>query len=627
MSSASGFVTSSLPVYQNAIKNILFRVATLLIQLTIYKFFSFLAFKSNAYTSFLMFNEDHIQKFLFVLSRGLTRRSLLVLAFAVLFAFGNLYDTLLWALDSPGYVTKSTLVAASSVTNHLLANPPYIVFMSDPTQNPSSLDVDQALAGNLFTQGFNFTLPKPVPPGARDIVRTNQTLSQAGPRIWLDDAGFSVGVDQMITVAGTTVCPNTTVNANLQVWNCKVNNTDALIMLKGQAAQPQIWWDASPFAEDHFLAPDRHDNPWVSLGTGGDTAAMKQVFTVTKENRRHTFLQTVIKVTMLALYPASFDNIEITNIVRRLFSDDPQQALTPDIKKIADIVIGAQTNQTSLSIGFSTQEDYSVSSSRIELLNIMNSFPDTERLYTSLRLIYTNITLIRSETLPNPVTQFGSSPCPNFSTNLATGGTVRSNDCYKSIGNQTDSRFLGQLDASAVLILTEVLGDGRQSTFAAALNQTGVDWYKHNAPHIDDLLIARGLILGGDRAAVPLAVQIREPAISYLQLLLVLLAATLGIAVMVVIVVCESTGYYKNSFLAAVCATMHIDGRVGATTCDHVGYLHNPPEINLVTAHQHVVLSTSGRVFTTIVEGDEKGVSGSESYELLPNRTQAAIGW
>src|SRR5258705_15608 len=135
---SSPFVTSSLPVYQNAIKNILFRVATLLIQLSIYKFFSFLAFKSNAYTSFLMFNEDHIQKLLYVLSRGLSRRSLLVLTFAVLFAFGNLYDTLLWALDSPGYVPKSTLVTASSVTNQLLANPAYIVFMSEPMQNLSS---------------------------------------------------------------------------------------------------------------------------------------------------------------------------------------------------------------------------------------------------------------------------------------------------------------------------------------------------------------------------------------------------------------------------------------------------------------------------------------------------------
>ena len=185
------FFASSLPVYQNYIlKNILFRVATLLIQLTIYKLFSFLAFKFNAYTSFLMFNEDHVQKLLFVLSRGITRHGLLVLAFAVFFGFGNLYDTLLWALDSPGYITKSTLVTASSAADQLLANPTYLVLMSDPTKNPASLDVDQAVAGNLFVQGFNFTLPEPVKPGARDVVLTNQTLSDTGPRIWLDDARF-----------------------------------------------------------------------------------------------------------------------------------------------------------------------------------------------------------------------------------------------------------------------------------------------------------------------------------------------------------------------------------------------------------------------------------------------------
>jgi len=610
----SSIATSSLPVYQNYIKNILFRVATLLIQLTVYKLFSFLAFKSNAYTSFLMFKEDHIQRLLFVLSRGLTRQSLLVLAFAVFFAFTNLYDTLLWALDSPGYLTRSTLVTASSVTNQLLANPAYIVYMSDPTENLTSLDVDQALTGNLFVQGFNFTLPKPVQPGARDIVPTNQTLDYTGPRIWLDDAGFSVGVDQMITVttSKSNPCPIRAVNANLQVWRCNVNNTDALTLLNGQAGLPQIWWANSPSEEDHYLRPDRHDNLWTSLGTGGNTAVMKQVFTVTKENRRHTFLQTVVKVTMITLPPTPFNDTEITDIVRRTFSDDSRQPLTPEVKALADIVISAQANETSLTLGFSSKEDYSVSSGRIEFLKIVNTILLDDYLYTSLRVIFTNITLIRSETLPNPVIPYGSS-CPNFFTNLATGGRVHSNDCYKSIGSQTNAHFLGQLDASAVFILTDVLGDGTTSTSAAALNQTGLDWLVRNTPHIDDLLIARGLILGGDRAAVPLAVQVREAAISYLQLLLLVLSAALAIAAMVLVIMRESTGYYKNSFFAAVCATTHIDGRDGATTCTQAGYLRTPPEIKLETMHQHMVMSASGRVFTTVVEGNEKVISDEES--------------
>ena len=605
---SSSFATSLLPVYQNYIKNILFRVATLLIQLSVLKLFSFLAFKSNAYTSFLMFSEDHVQKLLFVLSRGLTRHSLLVLAFAVFFGFGNLYDTLLWALDSPGYIIKSTLVPASSAMNQLLANPAYIVFMSDPTGSPASLNIDQAVTGNLFVQGFNFTLPEPVQPGPRDVVSTNQTLAETGPRIWLDDAGFSVGVDDLINVTPSIVCPVITVNATFQAWKCEVNNTDALITLNNQAARPQIWWDNS---KDNFLNPDRRDNPWTSLGTGGDTAVMKQVFTVTKGNRRHTFLQTVIKVTMITLYPIPFNDFEITDIIRRMFSDDSRQPLTPEIKTVADIFIGAQNNQTSLTFGFSQQHAYSVTSGRIELLNVVNPFFQTERLFTSLRLIFTNITLIRSETLPNPVIPYGSA-CPNFFVNVATGGNVRFNDCYKSVGNQTNPHFLGQLDASAVFILSDVLGDGKKSVSAAAFNQTGLDWCVRNAPHIDDLLIARGLILGGDRTAVPLAVQMREPAISYLQLLLLLLSAALAIAAVVLITLSESTGYYTNSFLAAVCATMHIDGRDGATTCAQAGYLHKPPEIKLVSAHQHVVISTSGRVFTTVVDGYEKVVNGDD---------------
>jgi len=626
----SFFVTSSLPVYQNYIKNILFRIATLLIQLTIYKLFSFLASKSNAYTSFLMFNEDHVQKLLFVLSRGITRRSLLVLAFAVFFGFGNLYDTLLWALDSPGYVTKSILVTASSATDQLLANPTYIVLMSDPTKNPASLDVDQAVAGNLFVQGFNFTLPEPVTPGARDVVLTNQTLSDTvGPRIWLDDTGFSVGLDRLMTVTPSTICYVMTKNANLQIWNCKVTNTDALWLHNADAARPQIWWDNSSEG-GHYLRPNRHDNPWASLSTGGNTAAMKQVFTVTKENRRHTFLQTVNKVTMFTIYPTPFDDVEITDIVRRVYSNDSSQPLTPAFKAIADVVIGAQANQTSLTMGTSQQGPYSVSSSRIELLNVVNSYLGPQLLFTALRLISTDITLIRSETLPNPVIPYDPADCQNFFTNIATGGKVHSSDC--AIDNQTDARFLGQLDTSAVFILTDVLGDGSKSTSAMVLNQTGLDWYLRNRPHIDDLLIARGLILGGDRAAVPLAVQVREPAISYLQLIL-LLFAVLAFVVMMVVMVGESTGYYKNSFFAAVCATMHIDGRDGGSgarpSCIHARYLYKPPEIELVSADEHVVISTSGRVFTTVGNRDGRVVSDDElsSQALEPLIAQGGQSW
>jgi hypothetical protein len=381
-------------------------------------------------------------------------------------------------------------------------------------------------------------------------------------------------------------------------------------MTIGQAAKPQIWWDDSPFAENHFLSPDRRDNPWTSLGVGGDTAVMKQVFTVTKENRRHTFLQTVLKVTMVTPYPTPFNDSEITDIIRRFLSDDPRQPLTPEIKVAADVVISAQNNQTSLTFGFSQQEAYSVTSGRIEFLNVMNVYFSTEHLFSSLRLIFTNITLIRSETLPNPIMPYEPSVCPSFFSNIATGGKVRFNDCYMSIGNQTNAHFLGQLDTSAVFILTNVLGDGKKSTSAAALNQTGFDWYLRNAPHIDDLLIARGLILGGDSAAVPLAMQMREPAISYQQLFLLLLSAALAIVAMVLITLSKSMGYYTNSFLAAVCATLHIDGRNEATTCTNAGYLHKLPEIKLVTTHQHVVISISDRVFTTVVEGNEKVVSG-----------------
>src|SRR6266446_3381219 len=96
------FIVSRFPVLQNAIKNLLFRGATIILTFVLYRFFSFLAFRKGDYTSFLMFAENHIQKLLFALSRKFTRQAFLVTLFAGLTFAAGFYDTLLWVVDSPG---------------------------------------------------------------------------------------------------------------------------------------------------------------------------------------------------------------------------------------------------------------------------------------------------------------------------------------------------------------------------------------------------------------------------------------------------------------------------------------------------------------------------------------------
>lgn len=528
----------------------------------------------------------------FVVSRGFTRQAIMVLIFTASFAAAGFYDTFLWALDSPGFVIKSAMVDASSVTRELLANPAYIVFLSDASV--STINIEEAIGANLYKSGFNFTLPGLVSAGAREVVSTNQSLKDAGPRIWLDDDGFSVGVDQSVMITTDYLCPTRTLDENHQMWLCSVNNTEAQALLQWPTGMPDIWWDN---VQSEFLTPNHRDNPWQSLGTGGDTAVMKQIFTVTKGKRRHTFMETAFKVSMLTLFPTPFDNAEIVDILRRTWSNNASQPITPQLQASIDIVISAQANQTSLTRGWFFQEKYSVLASSIELLNVLNA-ATSDRVCSVLRITSTNITLIRSETLPEPVVPFAS--CHLFFTNLATGGRVRSSTCAKSIGNQTGARFLGQLDSSSMLILTGSIGDGTTSTSAAALNQTGLDWFTHNEDRLDQFITSRGFILGGNAATVQVEVKHNEAAISYLQLILVIIPALLAFAAWI-LTTREPTGYYGSSFLAAVCATTHI---AGESTYQQVGYVRVPPELRLRSKGQHVFIETPSGVLVN-VEADQ----------------------
>ncbi|KAH7190671.1 hypothetical protein BKA60DRAFT_585850 [Fusarium oxysporum] len=82
--STSSFIKSSIPLYHNAVKSIIFKCAELLMGIFIFKLFALIAAQSNQFTSYLMFTEDYIQRTLYVTSRGLSRAGLVVLAFSLL---------------------------------------------------------------------------------------------------------------------------------------------------------------------------------------------------------------------------------------------------------------------------------------------------------------------------------------------------------------------------------------------------------------------------------------------------------------------------------------------------------------------------------------------------------------
>ena len=589
------FLVSRFPVHQNAIKNILFRGATIVLTFVIYQLFTFLAFRQRDYTSYLMFAEDLIQKFLFSLSRKFNRQTVLVAAFAALTFAAGFYDTLLWAVDSPGYVIKSKTVNAEALAKQVVATPAYITFISNPERDLNKIDIQNIFGANLYSPGLNFTLPGIVDAGTPQPISPLKPLSPAvSPRIWLDSTGFAVGLDDTIMfvpdmiTTGTFCLPSNVPPANAttpvaaQVWKCPLRNTDASQIFEQPLGQPQYWWDSNTTSD--YLRPSRADNPWVALRIGGDTALMKQIFTVTKALRRHTFLQTTFKTAMISYAPEVFSDADVTDFINRLWGN-PDRVIIPAVQSLVDTVLQAQNNKTSLTFGTLRQEDEgTVVSYSTEYLYIINSVGGNP-IYAAMRFASTVITLVDSETLlkePVPL-----AACNGSATNIGTGGVVRSMTCVPDEPGSTTvapSRFLGQLDTTSMAIINDILGDGTQGSSAIALNQTGVDWYNTRAQDIENLLTSRSLILNGRGSKVAVDVQTTEAAISYLQLLLMVLPMFLALIVWGVRFG-KPMGYYENSFLAAVFATAHVND-----TKSKVGYMRHPPEVVLKTNGGRVTL-------------------------------------
>jgi len=269
--------------------------------------------------------------------------------------------------------------------------------------------------------------------------------------------------------------------------------------------------------------------------------------------------------------------------LQRTWSLSSDHPIGTDIQTLTEYILYTQGNQTSATFGAFIQQPYTSLCATAEYFNVVNPIT-SQKYYSALRITSTNITLIRSETLSEAPTPL---PCNVFSTNILTGGQIRGSTCATSI-DVIKASFVTQLDSSAVMILNDVLGDGSASIRAVALNQTGWDWYVNKYKHINDVLTSRALILGGNRSAVHVEVKHVEAALSYLQLLLVLLPLFLVSGGVLVVLRAEPMSYYNSSLLAAVCTTTHLTTK----ECGKVGYLHKPPEITLRKRGSHVLLST-----------------------------------
>ncbi|KAF8986313.1 hypothetical protein BDQ17DRAFT_1335638 [Cyathus striatus] len=463
-----------------------------------------------------------------------------------------------------------------TVSDKLLESPGYIITVSDPPENLNAIDIAQTVSANLFNPGSNLSLPGVYSPGPKEALPPHNPCLR--PSEWILSR---IGRHMAFTRQFPALRVSNIDNNHLR-WNCSISNTDAVALWARPAGNPRVWWDSRQVTPDD-MTPDLKENAWYSLGRYGDTAAMKQVFTVTKDNRRHTFLESVMKVSMLTYFPP-FQNNDVIDLIRRIWDDDPTFPVSSNPDSVAQVI-------NAFSLGYLTQQDYGVHAFSMDVLNIANT--STTPPFANFRIITSNITLIRSETIDTSPVSFASCPSGPY-VNLAYGGRVRSTTCDTSGVPRNDSLsgFLGQFDTSSVLMFTNALGDGSTNSSNGAFSTTGLNWYDLHVNDIDNALLSRAFVLGGDPSNTQVLANTLESALSYLQLILICVPALFAVFAWLLMSGTNRKSYYKSSFLSAVCTTTHItDGK-----CVRVEYLRNPPEIELrVSRNEHVVVGTPGR--------------------------------
>ncbi|RSM18147.1 hypothetical protein CDV31_003069 [Fusarium ambrosium] len=545
-----------------------------------------------------MFAEDYIQRWLFLSSRGLSRASLVVLGFSILNVAASLYGTLLWALDSPGYVFGKSDIMAAEYGELRNKNPPYIVQLHLGSDNLEEINatLSQAVGSELFQPGLNYTLTGEVRRGIPEIT-TPTRHDDVGARIWLDDEGFSVSADtyamlpESATIDGQAFPNCIYFGGGSGAWNCTFNSTFSQSIINTVIGLPEVHWDdkSDLNLDSRYVKPNRVDNIWASFGAGGGSVAMMQVFTVTKGTRRHTFVESVLRVTMLTSPGAPFSEKDVDNLVRRTWSTNETERKNPLIDKIVNGMMSAQDESLSYQFGANSaaNSNLTVLQSSWGYLTVVGS--GGKDIYSLVSITSTNITLIRSETISKAPSPLEKCDQGSFQ-NEAFGGKVTQSDCAASVNENTRSNmFFGQVDTAAVLIAYG-LGNGRSNVSSESLDEKVLSWTENMSETLERLLVARAYIVSVNPALVTISVQKLMVAMSYLQLLLSILAAVLAGAAWLALSFLADT-YWSNTFLASV---MHTTLQWGGKK-PRPGYVHNPPNVEVQKAGNGDFIAVAGR--------------------------------
>ncbi|KAH7233743.1 uncharacterized protein BKA55DRAFT_579913 [Fusarium redolens] len=587
--STSPFIASSIPLLHIAVKSILFKFAEVFMALFVYKLFSLLAALSNQFTSYLMFAEDYIQRWHFLSSSGISRASFIVLLFTILSTLASLYGTLLWALDAPGYIFKTSNVTVAQYETWRNQDAPYIIQLHlDPsTLQRTEETLAQIVGSELFKPGLNYTLTGEVRRGSPEI--TTPTRSHdVGARIWLDEDGFSVSPDSLAPYPQSAAdngeeFPYKCIHfgGGSAHWNCTYRSwrfvEDIIDKVVGE---PEIHWDDQSDInfDSRYIAPNRADNVWSSWGRGGGSTAMMQVFTVTKGTRRHTFVAYVSRATISGLSLAAQ---HVRDWGHRTWGMKESERNNLLIDQIVEDIMGAQGQDISYHFGVNAADNRN--------LTVLQS----SWFYFNGMVVFSsvNITLIRSETIDKQIIPFEKCARGSFQ-NEAFGGRVTQTDCGGSTTDDNSHMFFGQVDTAAVLII-QGLGNGRSNISSESLNDSVMSWTRNMSAAMEGLLVARGYIVSIDPALVMISVDNLTVAISGLQLLLSILALILAGAAWLALAFFTDS-HWSNTFLAdLVYAISERDGKRSRP-----GYMRDPPSVEVIGYRDEHFIAVSGKVVT-----------------------------
>lgn len=603
---ASEFLKSSFPVANNGVKAIIFRCAELLMGVFILKFFTLAAARSSHFTAYLMFFEDLIQRLFFLTSRGLSRASVLVLVFSILNMLATLYGTLLWSLDFPGYIFQPSNSTLAAHRNALNPDPPYIVRLQlgpDALDSLSDKALRRTVGFELFRPGFNISLSGDVQRGGPEPVQPHvQDLKGKGARIWLDDDGFSVSADTYAQLPGAATIDDQEFpyqciiyDDGAAAWNCTFHNAFAQGMFDAILGRPEVHWDAvSSVRDSQYIRPNRVDNVWATYSRGAGSTMMMQVFTVTKGQRRHTFAETVRRVTMLTNPGIPFAPGEVQDLVRRAAGPNETERADPMLGRIVSDLLGAQQSRTSYNFGANFVAERGANNAATTVVQNSWSFftpiiPGGEEVYSVLHITSTNITLIRSEDIDNPPAPLGS--CNQPFMNEAYGGKVKQINCAGATQSTEGARFYGTVDTSAVMIIYG-FGAGRSNISAESLDQKVVDWAYANSPKLMNLLVARAFAVGVDPSGSLVSVTVDNliAALSGLQLLLCVLAPVLVIVVWLALLFWVDEKWSKSFQVNLIHSTLYS----GTTESERV-YMKRPPNVDMIAHEEGNYIVIEGR--------------------------------